>query len=38
MDDDIENNDIYTAEKILSVKNKKNKKFYLVKWQGWDER
>jgi len=28
--------DIYTAEKILDSKLKKTKRFYLIKWQGWD--
>ena len=31
------NNDIYTAQKILKVRGK-DKKEYLVKWKGWDNK
>ena len=33
--DDTNNDDIYTAEKLLAVRKRGNKKQYLVKWSGY---
>lgn len=35
--DEIGENDVYKAERILDTKNVKGKRHFLIKWDGWDE-
>lgn len=35
--DEIGKDDVYKAERILDTKIVKGKKFFLIKWDGWDE-